>query len=195
MFFQWLCVSFDNVVTLNYYPIKEAERTSKRYRSVGLGYLGLAEYLATHKLAYDSEEARTEVDRLFERYTYYTYRASIDIAKERGTYELYPGSEYSKGILLGRERAWFEKNTPSMLPIGKPCLLTCKKHGVRFAYHTAPAPEYFYCWCGRHHRCSPPDLQALLCRDESLSPDTPCRTEALQRKLLVLQRVHQHGHE
>lgn len=130
----------DNVVTLNYYPIKEAERTSKRYRSVGLGYLGLAEYLATHKLAYDTEEARTEVNRLFERYTYYTYRASIDLAKERGAYELYPGSEYSKGILLGRESGWFEKNTPHATD-WKTLFDDMKTVGVRFAYHTAPAPN------------------------------------------------------
>lgn len=130
----------DNVVTLNYYPIKEAERTSKRYRSVGLGYLGLAEYLATHKLAYDSEAARKEVDRLFERYTYYTYRASINLAKERGTYDLYPGSEYSKGILLGRESEWFEKNTPHAAD-WKQLFADMQTDGVRFAYHTAPAPN------------------------------------------------------
>lgn len=130
----------DNVVTLNYYPIKEAERTSKRYRSVGLGYLGLAEYLATHKLAYDTEAARNEVDRLFERYTYYTYRASIDLAKERGTYELYPGSEYSKGILLGRTSEWFEKNTPHAAE-WKTLFADMQTIGVRFAYHTAPAPN------------------------------------------------------
>ncbi|MFZ3032311.1 MAG: ribonucleoside-diphosphate reductase subunit alpha [Candidatus Moraniibacteriota bacterium] len=130
----------DNVVTLNYYPIKEAERTSKRYRSVGLGYLGLAEYLATHKLAYDTEEARTEVNRLFERYTYYTYRASIDLAKERGHYELYPGSEYSKGVLLGRTAEWFEKNTDHAAD-WKVLFDDMKTVGVRFAYHTAPAPN------------------------------------------------------
>lgn len=130
----------DNVVTLNYYPIKEAERTSKRYRSVGLGYLGLAEYLAVRKLAYDSPEARAEVDRLFERYTYHTYRASIDIAKERGTYELYPGSEYSKGRLLGHDESWFTENT-SFADEWKQLFADMKEHGVRFAYNTAPAPN------------------------------------------------------
>ncbi|MFZ2299899.1 MAG: ribonucleoside-diphosphate reductase subunit alpha [Candidatus Moraniibacteriota bacterium] len=130
----------DNVVTLNYYPIQEARRTSTRYRSVGLGYLGLAEYLATRKLAYDSEEARQEVNRLFERYTYHTYRASVDIARERGTYELYPGSEYSKGILLGRTAEWFEMNTP-FSEEWKKLFSDMKESGVRFAYHTAPAPN------------------------------------------------------
>lgn len=130
----------DNVITLNYYPIKEAKRTSERYRSVGVGYLGLAEYLATRKIAYDSEEARNETDRLFERYAYHTYRASVDIAKERGTYELYPGSEYSKGILLGRNLEWYEKNT-SFADEWRSLFKDMADHGVRFAYHTAPAPN------------------------------------------------------
>ena len=130
----------DNVVTLNYYPIQEARRTALRYRSVGVGYLGLAEYLATRKLAYDSEEARLEVNHLFERYAYHTYRASIDLAKERGTYELYPGSEYSKGSLLGRDEAWFTSNTP-FAGEWKKLFADMQTHGVRFAYHTAPAPN------------------------------------------------------
>lgn len=130
----------DNVITLNYYPIQEAKRTSERYRSVGVGYLGLAEYLATRKIAYDTEEARQETDRLFERYAFHTYRASIDLAKERGTYELYPGSEYSKGILLGRTLSWYEKNTP-FANEWRTLFADMKTHGVRFAYHTAPAPN------------------------------------------------------
>ncbi len=130
----------DNVITLNYYPIQEAKRTSERYRSVGVGYLGLAEYLATRKIAYDTEEARQETDRLFERYAYHTYRASVDLAKERGTYELYQGSEYSKGILLGRNLAWYEKNTV-FANEWRALFADMKAHGVRFAYHTAPAPN------------------------------------------------------
>jgi len=130
----------DNVVTLNYYPVQEARRTAIRYRSVGVGYLGLAEYLATRKLAYDSQEARLEVDRLFERYAYHTYRASVDLAKERGTYELYPGSEYSKGILLGRDATWFTSHTP-FAEEWKKLFADMQTDGVRFAYHTAPAPN------------------------------------------------------
>lgn len=130
----------DNVITLNYYPIKEAERTAMRYRSVGLGYLGLAEYLATRHIAYDSEEARQETDKLFERYAYHTYRASVDLAKERGTYPLYEGSEYSKGLLLGRDEQWFVEKT-GHADEWKQLFADMKSSGVRFAYHTAPAPN------------------------------------------------------
>ncbi len=131
----------DNVITLNFYPIKEAERTAMRYRSVGVGYLGLAEYLATRKLAYESEEARAKVDMLFERYTFHTYRASVDLARERGAYALYPGSEYSKGRILGHNAQWFiEKNEKRRVGWTK-LFDDMKKYGIRFGYHTAPAPN------------------------------------------------------
>ncbi len=131
----------DNVITLNFYPIKEAERTAMRYRSGGLGYLGLAEYLATRKISYESEEARDRVNKLFERYTYHTYRASIDLAKERGTYELYKGSEYSKGRLLGRTEKWFIAQNEKRAKSWSKLFSDMKEYGVRFGYHTAPAPN------------------------------------------------------
>jgi ribonucleoside-diphosphate reductase alpha chain len=131
----------DNVITLNYYPIKEAERTAMRYRSIGIGYLGLAEYLATHKLAYESIEARKVVDNLFERYAYHTYRASVDLACERGKYELYKGSEYDKGVLLGKTVSHFTKRSKRYAADWKKLFADMKKHGVRFGYHTAPAPN------------------------------------------------------
>lgn len=130
----------DNVITLNYYPIKEAEMTAMKYRSVGVGYLGLAEYLAVNHIAYDTPEAREMVDKLFAEYAYYTYRASADLAKERGAYELFKGSEYSKGILLGQNEKWFVKNTERGND-WKTLFKDIKKTGVRFGYHTAPAPN------------------------------------------------------
>jgi ribonucleoside-diphosphate reductase alpha chain len=86
----------DNVIDLNFYPIKEAEVTSKKYRSVGLGFLGLAEHLATSQLNYDSAEARAYVDTLMEKFAYQTLKSSNELAKEKGTYDVYEGSEWSK---------------------------------------------------------------------------------------------------
>ncbi|MBP9751791.1 MAG: ribonucleoside-diphosphate reductase subunit alpha [Candidatus Moranbacteria bacterium] len=130
----------DNVITLNFYPIKEAERTAQRYRSVGLGYLGLAEYLATRKIAYDSPEARSIVDTLFSKYAYHTYRSSVDLAKERGHYPLYTGSEYALGRILGHERNWFTKNTGDG-KLWDQLFDDMRRYGTRFGYHTAPAPN------------------------------------------------------
>lgn len=130
----------DNVITLNYYPIQEARRTAMRYRSVGVGYLGLAEYLATRKIAYETQKARNMVNDLFEKYTYHTYRASADLAIERGAYELFAGSEYSKGILLGRKKQWYINNT-NRAAAWRELFADMGKTGLRFAYHTAPAPN------------------------------------------------------
>lgn len=132
--------ALDNVITLNYYPIEEARRTAMRYRSVGLGFLGLAEYLAVNKMAYDTPEARAHVDALFEKYALATLRSSNELAAERGTYELYPGSEWSKGVLFGRDEKWYAANAKDPAAWAK-LIKDIKAKGVRFAYHLAPAPN------------------------------------------------------
>ncbi len=130
----------DNVIELNYYPIKEAELTAKKYRSVGLWYLWLAEYLAVNKIAYDSPEAREIVDIMMEKFAYETFKVSHKLAQERGKYELFDGSEYSKWIVLGKDREWFKKYSKTDCD-WKTLLSDIQKDGLRFAYHIAPAPN------------------------------------------------------
>ena len=130
----------DNVITLNFYPIKEAEYTAKRYRSVGIGFMGLAEYLACKGLAYDSAEAREDVDILFEKFAYATLENSNKLAQERGQYELFPGSEWSKGIIFGRDEAWYKKESKTNLDWSK-LIKNMKTDGLRFSYHLSPAPN------------------------------------------------------
>ncbi len=132
--------TLDNVIDLNYYPIKEAQKTALKYRSVGVGYLGLAEYLATHQLNYETQEARNEVDRLFEMYSFYTYKSSVELAKERGAYGLFNGSKYSKGKILNKTKTWFKENTTRGEDWSS-LIEKMQKVGVRFGYHTAPAPN------------------------------------------------------
>ncbi len=130
----------DNVITLNFYPIKEAEYTALRYRSVGLGFMGLAEYLACQKLAYDRAEARSHVDDLFEQYALATLKESNAIAQERGAYPLFKGSEWEKGILFGRDEQWYANE--SRYPAQWADLIKeIKKTGLRFSYHLSPAPN------------------------------------------------------
>ncbi len=130
----------DNVITLNFYPTKESEITAKKYRSIWLGFLWLAELLATNHLAYDSQEAREYVDWLFELYSLETLKSSNKLAKQRGTYDLYEGSEWSKWILLWKDEKYLKENTQNpeeWLELVK----NIKKDWVRFAYHLAPAPN------------------------------------------------------
>ena len=130
----------DNVIDLNFYPIEESKLTAKKYRSVGLGFMGLAEYLACKSLRYDSADAREHVDQLFEKYAYATLESSSNLAKERGEYSLFKGSQWEKGTLFGREKDWFASNTKT--DRDWPTLIAnIKKTGLRFAYHMSPAPN------------------------------------------------------
>ena len=130
----------DNVIDLNFYPIKEAQRTALKYRSVWLWFLWLAEYLAVNKLAYDTKEAREVVDVLFEKYPYRTLKTSNELAKERWTYDVYEGSEWSKWILIWKDANWFRNNS-KMSNKWLKLIDKIKSHGMRFAYHLAPAPN------------------------------------------------------
>ncbi len=130
----------DNVIDLNFYPIKEAEVTAKKYRSVWLWFLWLAEYLAVNKLSYDSKEARDVVDKLFEKYAYRTLKSSNELAKERWTYSVYKGSEWSKWILIWKNADWFKKYS-DMSDKWLNLIDNIKIDWLRFAYHLAPAPN------------------------------------------------------
>ncbi len=135
----------DNVIDLNYYPMKEAEITAKKYRSVGLWFLWLAEYLAVNKIAYDSVEAREIVDKLMEKFAFEVFQSSNTLANERGVYSLFEGSEYSKGIVLGKDEAWFKANAKTNCDWSG-LLKNIQKSGLRFAYHLAPAPNTSTAW-------------------------------------------------
>lgn len=131
----------DNVIDLNFYPIKEAKNTAEKYRSVWLWFLGLAEYLAVNKLSYDSLEARKHVDSLFEKYAYKALETSNVLAKERWTYKVYEWSEWSKWVLIGKNEKWFKTNS-KMSDKWSKLIKDIKSDGMRFAYHLAPAPNW-----------------------------------------------------
>ncbi len=135
----------DNVIDLNFYPIKEAELTAKKYRSVWVWYLWLAEYLAVNKLSYDSESARVVVDKMMEKFAFEIFKSSCDLAKTRGKYELFEGSEYSKWIIIWKDKAWFKANSENYSE-WENLIDDIQKNGLRFAYHIAPAPNTSTAW-------------------------------------------------
>ncbi len=130
----------DNVIAMNFYPVKETKITAMKYRSVWLGFMWLAEYLATSKLAYDSPEARKVVDILFEKYAYTTLKASNKISVERWAYDLFEGSEWSKWILMWKDEKWFNENS-RMSDKWSQLIKDIKEKWLRFAYNMAPAPN------------------------------------------------------
>ena len=89
----------DNVIEYNYYSVPQARNSNLRHRPVGLGIMGFQDALYRQKLAYGSEEAVDFADRSMEMVSYHTISASSDLAAERGRYESYEGSLWSRGIL------------------------------------------------------------------------------------------------
>jgi ribonucleoside-diphosphate reductase alpha chain len=81
------------------YPVRAAEVTTKARRSLGVGYIGLAHYLAKLGYDYNSQEAWDAVHGLSESFQYYLLKASNRIAQEKGHCEYFGRTKYSDGIL------------------------------------------------------------------------------------------------
>ncbi len=92
----------DNVIDLNYYPVKQAQVTNKKYRAVGLGTSGYHQYLAQNGIKWESEEHVEEADKLYEEIAYHAIKASMELAKEKGTYAVFEGSEWQTGEYFDR---------------------------------------------------------------------------------------------
>ena len=91
--------SLDEVIDHQKYPVKAAEISTRNRRSLGIGYIGLAHYLATLGLGYETKTAWKEVDKLSEAFQYYLLKASNELAKEKGKCESFSKTKYSDGIL------------------------------------------------------------------------------------------------
>ncbi len=89
----------DNVIDINYYAVKKARNANMRHRPVGLGIMGFQECLYELGVSYNSEDAVEFADRSMETVCWFAYGASCDLAKERGKYESFAGSLWSRGIL------------------------------------------------------------------------------------------------
>jgi ribonucleoside-diphosphate reductase alpha chain len=89
----------DNVIDINFYPTKESKNSNFKNRPIGLGVMALHDVLHKLNIAIDSEEAVDFNDKFFEFYSMHAIYASSLLAKERGSYENYEGSLWSKNIL------------------------------------------------------------------------------------------------
>ncbi|MBD3816579.1 MAG: ribonucleoside-diphosphate reductase subunit alpha, partial [Halothiobacillus sp.] len=89
----------DNVIEYNYYSVPQARNSNLRHRPVGLGIMGFQDALHIQKIPYSSEQAIEFADRSMETVSYYAISASSDLAAERGRYQSFEGSLWSRGIL------------------------------------------------------------------------------------------------
>ena len=89
----------DNVIDINYYSVPQARNSNFRHRPVGLGIMGFQDALYLQHIPYGSDAAVEFADKSMEAVSYYAIQASCDLADERGSYETFNGSLWSKGIL------------------------------------------------------------------------------------------------
>ena len=91
--------SLDEIIDHQKYPVKAAEISTRNRRSLGVGYIGLAHYLATLGYSYEMKTAWKEVDKLTEAFQYYLLKSSNQLAKEKGQCKDFNKTKYSDGIL------------------------------------------------------------------------------------------------
>ena len=89
----------DEIIDHQKYPVRAAEISTKARRSLGIGYIGLAHYLAKHKVTYDNPDAWKLVDELTEAFQFHLLWASCNLAKEKGKCDYFDRTKYADGIL------------------------------------------------------------------------------------------------
>ena len=89
----------DNVIDINYYAVAKARNSNLRHRPVGLGIMGFQDCLHRMRVPYASEAAVAFADTAMEAVCYHAYRASTELAEERGRYSSFSGSLWDRGIL------------------------------------------------------------------------------------------------
>ena len=101
--FEELCSlavrGLEELIDYQDYPVVAAEKSTKARRSLGVGFIGLAHYLAKLGFSYDSQEAWDAVHGLSESFQYYLLKASNEVAKEKGACEYFNRTKYSDGLL------------------------------------------------------------------------------------------------
>ena len=91
--------SLDELIDFQGYPVRAAEIATRARRSLGIGYIGLAHYLAKNCRRYEDPEAWTLVHDLTEAFQYYLIQATVNLAKEKGACEYSHRTKYGNGIL------------------------------------------------------------------------------------------------
>ena len=89
----------EELIDYQEYPVVAAERATKARRSLGVGFIGLAHYLAKLGCKYDSQEAWDAVHTLAESFQYFLLKSSNQLAKEKGWCSEFGRTKYADGIL------------------------------------------------------------------------------------------------
>ena len=128
----------DNTIDITKPPFTDSKTHNDKYRTIGVGCMGLADWLAKRHLTYES---LAEISYLFEEVGYWCTSASMELAKERGAYAAFSGSEWSKGKLLGskslREILELAQDKDRWMQLAQ----NIQTYGIRNSHITAIAPN------------------------------------------------------
>jgi ribonucleoside-diphosphate reductase alpha chain len=128
----------DNTIEITQPPFADAKQHNERYRTIGVGAMGLADWLAKQKLTYKNLE---QISHLFEDIGYYCTSTSMLLAQERGAYPAFAGSDWSQGLLIGcKPVEWFEEHAHDK-PRWRKLAQDIQQFGIRNSHITAIAPN------------------------------------------------------
>lgn len=131
--------NLNRVIDRNYYPVVEAKNSNMRHRPIGLGVQGLADAFILLRMPFTSDEAKTLNQEIFETIYFAALTASMEQAKEEGTYESYKGSPISQGEFQHNLWGIKDEELSGRWDWGK-LRKDIKKHGVRNSLLMAPMP-------------------------------------------------------
>ncbi|MCD5327518.1 ribonucleoside-diphosphate reductase subunit alpha [Chromobacterium piscinae] len=137
----------DNVIDINFYPVKKARNSNLKHRPVGMGVMGFQDCLHIKRVPYGSNAAVEFADESMEMVAYFAYLASTELAEERGRYPSYSGSLWDRGVLphdsinlLAAERGgYLEVDRTERMDWNK-LRERIKQHGMRNSNCLAIAP-------------------------------------------------------
>lgn len=133
----------DNVIDINKLPVMQAQATNKKYRALGLGTFSYHHWLALKGLHWATEEAIKETDLLYEKIAYLTIKASHELAKEKGSYPVFEGSDWHTGDFF-KLRGYGEQVDDERLVSNQQWIELAEdisKYGIRNGYLLAIAPN------------------------------------------------------
>lgn len=138
------CRALDNVIEVMDYPYLNVEQSSKAWRNLGIGMTNMAYLLAKSWATYDTGMARNFIHKIAERHQYALYKASVELAKERGTFAMYHRTKYADEngyTVLDSYNKNIDKHHSAELKYDWEKLKAdIVEHGVRFSTHSAHMP-------------------------------------------------------
>lgn len=124
--------ALDNVIDLNFFPVPYAKINNEKYRPIGLGVSGYHHMLAKQRISWESEQHLQFAEDIFSKIHYAAIEASSEIAKEKGSYTYFEGSDWQTGKYFDKRHLKTEKWNQLREKV--------KQQGLRNAYLLAIAP-------------------------------------------------------